>query len=206
MSSRHTRRRPGPWRELLIHVHQLVIDRSAPLYVGLALLATSVVAEGVRAPTHPVATPDTLVAASSALAAYPAAVQLFQATFPRGAVRRGEAATHGAWVVVVNVLGSVEFEVGAGASPIGVCRSISAEDVVHHHVDVPRAGRHMVMMEVIVIAHGTASRRRRAIDDGLCCMKTEGLGIPGQERSEIVLCQTMKDRRTLARREQRINE
>ena len=112
------------------------------------------VAERVWTATHAVATPAAPVTAATALATYPAAVQLFKAAVALSAVGRGKTASTRARVVVVYGLGIIELEIAAwllGAT--GVDGRCWAEDVVNNHVNFPHAGRHVVMMQVVILAH-----------------------------------------------------
>lgn len=112
------------------------------------------VAKGIWAAAHAVATPAILIAAAVALAAYPTAVELLETAAARGAVGRNETSTGGAGIVVVDALGVVKMR--AVARLLSTCTvdgGVGAEAVVYHHVDVAGAGWHVVVMEIEVSTH-----------------------------------------------------
>ena len=96
-----------------------------------------------------------LVAAAAALAALPTAVELEEAAATRFALGGRHATTGGAGILVVNDLGVVVLQVAAWLLRAGgVDGGGPAEAVVDGDVNVPCAGREMVVMPVVVVAHG----------------------------------------------------
>jgi hypothetical protein len=101
-----------------------------------------------------VATRAALVAAATALAALPAAVELEEAATTRFTLGGRHATAGGTRVLVVDDLGVVILKVAAWLLRAGgVDGCFPTEAVVDGDVDVPCAGREMVVMSVVVVAH-----------------------------------------------------
>lgn len=112
------------------------------------------VAKGVWASAHGVATRAALVATATALAALPTAVELEEAATTRFTLGGRHATTRGTRVLVVDDLGVVILKVAAWLLRAGgIDGCCPAEAVVDGDVDVPRAGREVVVVSVIVVAH-----------------------------------------------------
>ena len=147
--------RATPTTGFRVYLPNLVMWRSTlSCEVRHALDAADVVTKGIGTPAHAVATPAALVATAATLAAYPAATKLFKPTPPRRAVWRCQASSRGARVIVIDVLCIIVLQSAAGYLAIGgVGRCVFAEDVVHHHFDIPSARKHVVVVEIVVLAH-----------------------------------------------------
>lgn len=124
------------------------------LLVGLAISTANVVAKGIGTSAHTMSAPAALVPSTATLAAYPVTVQLFETTPPSCTVGRGEAASHGARIVVIDIDRVVKVKVAAGdcGASLVHCR-VFAEGIVYYHVYVPRAGIRVVMVKIGIIAH-----------------------------------------------------
>lgn len=113
------------------------------------------VAKGVRALLHLVIAPPQRVAAAPAPAARPPPAEVLDPAAARAALWRDEAAARRAGVRVVDRVGVVEAGLAArdGLLGVRVARRVGAELVLHHVLDLAAAGRHVVMVEVVVDAH-----------------------------------------------------
>ena len=114
------------------------------------------------------ATHAALVSATTALAALPAAVQLEEAAATRFTLGGRHATTGGAGILVVDDLGVVVLKVAAWLLRAGgVDGRGPAEAIVDGDVNVPRAGREMVVMSVVVVAHGVGGGVASREDGGV---------------------------------------
>jgi len=126
-----------------------------------------------------------LVPASAALAAPPSPVEMLQPTTARQAVRGRQAVARRARVAVVDVLRVIVEEVGARLPRPrdGIDRGSCAKDILHLHVDRPLAGGQVMVVEMVVGAHGGRVLGRDALDGVLCLVSPN---IPRRTDSQVL--------------------
>lgn len=142
-------------------------------HIRLAPQAALVIAERVWALLHRMVADRVGVAAQAAPAADPEPVQLLQPARAPAALRAGQAPATGARVVEVDAQAAALLvkvgRVRAGGPGLEglVERGGRAEHIVYDKLDVPRARGTVVVMEIVVDAHGRLLPRGQSwCDDG----------------------------------------
>lgn len=130
--------------------------------------AALVIAQRIRTLLHRVVTARILVPTPPTLAADPESVQLAQPAPAQAAVGAGEAPATRAWVAEVDaaVLLVVVRDIVAGVpSPRTFVEGGGrAVDVVYHEFDVTSARVHVMVVKIVVGAHGHRDRARFATE------------------------------------------
>lgn len=128
------------------------------------------VAERVRARSHPVATPPVDVAATPALTADPDAIELGQTACARAAVRALGAVAQRTWIVVVDTLFLVKIQVFTwqGKACSWIQGGMGAKTVLHDIVNDAVAGRRVMAVQVVVGAHDYGNSFRGGFCAWLC--------------------------------------